>query len=129
MIRQFSYVVVGNGIAGITAVETLRAEDDSADIAVIADNPLALYNRPLLKDFLAGRVSEDKLWMRPKSFYQDQQVYFFSGRVIGIEVDRRTIHVHNGQQVGYHRLLLATGARARHLSCAGANLAGVTTLR
>ena len=69
MVKQFSYVVVGNGIAGITAVETLRAEDDSADIGVIADNPLPLYNRPMLKDFLAGRVSEDKLWMRPKSFY------------------------------------------------------------
>ena len=35
----------------------------------------------------------------------------------------------NGQQIGYHRLLLATGAHARHLSCPGANLIGVTTLR
>ena len=68
MVKRFSYVVVGNGIAGITAVETLRAEDDSADIAVIADNPLPLSNRPMLKDFLIGKVSEDKLWMRPKSF-------------------------------------------------------------
>src|SRR5438128_3140805 len=129
MEERFSYVVVGNGIAGITAVETLRAEDDSADIAVIADNPLPVYNRPMLKDFLAGSVSEDKLWMRPKSFYQDQQVHFFTGRVIDIEVDQHTIHLQNGKQVGYHRLLLATGARARHLSCSGANLVGVTTLR
>ncbi len=129
MVKRFSYVVVGNGIAGITAVETLRAEDDSADIAVIADNPLPVYNRPMLKNFLAGSVSEDKLWMRPKSFYQDQQVHFFTGRVIDIEVDQHTIHLQNGQKVGYHRLLLATGARARHLSCPGANLVGVTTLR
>ncbi|HEY6284994.1 MAG TPA: FAD-dependent oxidoreductase [Ktedonobacteraceae bacterium] len=129
MVKRFSYVVVGNGIAGITAVETLRAEDDSADIAVIADNALPIYNRPKLKDFLAGSVSEDKLWMRPKSFYQDQQIHFFNRRVIDIEVDQHTIHLHNGQQVGYYRLLLATGARARHLSCPGANLVGVTTLR
>src|SRR6266480_3248277 len=129
MLKQFSYVVVGNGIAGITAVETLRAEDDSADIAVIADNPLPVYNRPMLKDFLTGKVSEDKLWMRPKSFYQDQQVHFFSGRLIDIEVDQHNVHLQNGQHVGYHRLLLATGARARHLSCPGANLIGVTTLR
>ena len=129
MVKRFSYVVVGNGIAGITAIETLRAEDDSAEIGVIADNPLPLYHRPLLKDFLAGRVSEDTLWMRPKSFYQDQSVHFFTGRVIDIEVDQHTIHLQNGQQIGYHRLLLATGARARHLSCPGANLVGVTTLR
>ncbi|HXZ03934.1 MAG TPA: FAD-dependent oxidoreductase [Ktedonobacteraceae bacterium] len=129
MVKRFSYVVVGNGIAGTTAIETLRAEDDSADIAVIADNPLALYNRPMLKDFLAGRISEDKLWMRPKSIYQDQRVYYFSGRVIHIDVIQHTIHLQNGEQVGYHRLLLATGARARQLSCAGTNLIGVTTLR
>src|SRR5690242_18521246 len=129
MVKRFSRVVVGNGIAGITALETLRAEDDSADIGVIADNPLPLYNRPMLKDFLAGRVSEDKLWMRSKSFYQDQLVHFFTGRVINIEVDQHTIHLQNGQHIGYHRLLLATGARARHLTCPGANLAGVTTLR
>jgi NADPH-dependent 2,4-dienoyl-CoA reductase/sulfur reductase-like enzyme len=129
MIKRFSYVVVGNGIAGITAVETLRAEDDSADIGVISDNHLPLYNRPMLKDFLAGRVSEDKLWMRPKSCYQDQLVHFFSGRVIKIEVDQHTIHLQNGQQIGYNRLLLATGARARQLSCPGVNLVGVTTLR
>ncbi|HWZ18061.1 MAG TPA: FAD-dependent oxidoreductase, partial [Ktedonobacteraceae bacterium] len=129
MIKQFSYVVVGNGIAGITAVETLRAEDDSADIAIVADTTLPLYNRPLLKDFLAGRVSEDKLWMRPDSFYEDQLVHFVSGRVIDIEVDQHTIHLQNGEQIGYHRLLLATGARARQLFCPGANMVGVTTLR
>jgi NADPH-dependent 2,4-dienoyl-CoA reductase/sulfur reductase-like enzyme len=129
MVRRFSYVVVGNGIAGITAVETLRAEDDSADIAVVADTPVPLYNRPLLKDFLAGRVSEDKLWMRSDSFYQDQLVHFISGRAIDIDVDQHSIHLQNGEQIGYYRLLLATGARAKELACPGANLVGVTTLR
>lgn len=129
MVRRFSYVVVGSGIAGITAAETLRAEDDSADIAVIAENALPLYNRPLLKDFLAGKVSEDKLWMESKSFYQDQPVHFIHGRVIEIEVDRHTILLQNGEHIGYHHLLLATGARAKQLSCPGANLVGVTTLR
>jgi NADPH-dependent 2,4-dienoyl-CoA reductase/sulfur reductase-like enzyme len=129
MVERFSYVVVGNGIAGITAAETLRAEDALADIAVIADNPLPVYNRPMLKDFLAGSISEEKLWMRPRSFYQNHQIRFFMERVVDIEVDQHNIHLQSGQQVGYHRLLLATGARARHLSCSGANLAGVTTLR
>jgi len=129
MVKRISYVVIGNGIAGITAVETLRAEDDSADIGVIADNTLPLYNRPMLKDFLAGSISEDTLWMRPESFYRDKLVHFISGRVIDIEVDQHVIHLQNGEQIGYQRLLLATGARARHLIYPGANLIGVTTLR
>lgn len=129
MTERFAYVVVGNGIAGITAAETLRTEDASADIAVIADNPLPVYNRPVLKDFLAGRVSEHTLWMRPGSFYQDHQIRFFMERVVDIQVGKQSVRLQSGRQVGYQRLLLATGARARRLSCPGANLAGVTTLR
>jgi NADPH-dependent 2,4-dienoyl-CoA reductase/sulfur reductase-like enzyme len=129
MVERFLYVVVGNGIAGITAAETLRAEDALVDIAVIADNPLPMYNRPLLKDLLAGSISEEKLWMRPRSFYQNHQIRFFMERVVDIEVDQHKVHLQSGQQVGYHRLLLASGARSRRLSCPGANLAGVTTLR
>lgn len=129
MAERFSYVIIGNGIAGVTATETLRAEDALADIAVIADNSLPVYNRPALKDFLAGRASENTLWMRPKSFYQDRQIRFYMERAVGIQVDQHCVQLQSGRQVGYHRLLLATGARARHLSCPGANLAGVTTLR
>jgi NADPH-dependent 2,4-dienoyl-CoA reductase/sulfur reductase-like enzyme len=129
MAKRFTYVVVGNGIAGTTAVETLRTEDDSADIGVIADNLFPLYNRPLLKDFLAGNASEEKLWIRPNSFYQDQRAHFFNGRVISIRSDQHMIQLQDGQQIGYERLLLATGARAKQLSCPGANMVGVTTLR
>jgi NADPH-dependent 2,4-dienoyl-CoA reductase/sulfur reductase-like enzyme len=128
MVERFSYVIVGNGIAGVTAAETLRVEDSLADITVIADNSFPVYNRPALKDFLAGRVSEDKLWMRPKSFYQDHQIRFFMERVVGIHAGRHSVQLQSGRQVGYNRLLLATGARARRLSCPGANLAGVSTL-
>ncbi len=129
MVERFSYVVVGNGIAGVTAAETLRTEDASADIAVITDNPLPVYNRPVLKDFLAGRASEETLWMRPESFYQDHKIRFFMDRVVGIRVGQHCVQLQGGRQIGYHHLLLATGARARRLSCPGANLAGVTTLR
>ncbi len=129
MVKRFTYVVVGNGIAGTTAVETLRVEDDSVDIGIIADNPVPLYNRPLLKDFLAGNVSEEKLWVRPKSFYMEQQADCISGRVMSIRADQHMIQLQDGQQIGYERLLLATGASARQLTSAGANMVGVTTLR
>src|SRR5258707_5477720 len=62
-----TYVVIGNGIAGVTAAEILRAEDSAADITVVGDDPFPVYYRPALKDYLAGRVREDKLWARPNS--------------------------------------------------------------
>src|SRR5581483_2875107 len=124
-----SYVIIGNGIAGVTAAEILRAEDSAADITVVADDPFPVYYRPALKDYLAGRVREDKLWARPNSFYQTQRIRFLAERVVGIQAGQHSVRLQNGRELEYSRLLLANGARANRLTCPGANLTGVTTLR
>src|SRR5438046_3202188 len=111
---NISYLIIGNGIAGVTAAEILRNEDSAADITVIADDPFPVYYRPALKDYLAGRVREDKLWARPNSFYQDHRIRFLSDRVVGIQAGQHTVRVHSGREVTYDRLLLANGA---HASC------------
>lgn len=123
------YIVIGNGIAGITAAEILRSEDAQAEITVIADDPLPAYYRPALKDYLAGRVHQDRLWARPASFYQDRRIRFLHAHVSEIQAGGHRVVLHSGQQVGYHRLLLACGARASCLSCPGYDLQGVATLR
>jgi NADPH-dependent 2,4-dienoyl-CoA reductase/sulfur reductase-like enzyme/pSer/pThr/pTyr-binding forkhead associated (FHA) protein len=124
-----TYVIVGNGIAGVTAAEILRLEDSAANIIVVADDPFPVYYRPALKDYLAGRVREDKLWARPTSFYQDHNIHFVKDRVLGIQAGQHTIQLQSGRQGEYTRLLLASGARSATLRCPGTNLAGVTTLR
>src|SRR5579883_361306 len=129
MAEQQSYIIVGNGIAGATAAEVLRAEDSAAAITVIADDPFPVYYRPALKDYLAGRVREDKLWARPNSFYQQQDIRFLAGRVARIQVGQHSVQLSNGEEVGYSRLLLASGARPARLTCPGNDLQGVCTLR
>jgi len=124
-----SYVIIGNGIAGISAAEILRKEDAAADITVIADDPFPAYYRPALKDYLAGRVREDKLWARHSNFYQDHSIRFLADRVTGIQVPHHTLELQSGRQLGYQTLLLAQGAHARSLSCSGVGLRGMTTLR
>ncbi|HET8840504.1 MAG TPA: FAD-dependent oxidoreductase, partial [Ktedonobacteraceae bacterium] len=124
-----SYVIIGNGIAGITAAEILRAYDASSTISIVADDPFPAYYRPALKDFLGGRLPEGKLWARPTSFYQEQRIRFIPGRVISVSPQQHSIQLHNGQLLPYHKLLLANGGRARTLACPGLNLAGVSTLR
>jgi NADPH-dependent 2,4-dienoyl-CoA reductase/sulfur reductase-like enzyme/pSer/pThr/pTyr-binding forkhead associated (FHA) protein len=129
MPENISYLIIGNGIAGVTAAEILRNEDPAADITVIADDPFPVYYRPALKDYLAGRVREDKLWARPNSFYQDHRIRFLSDHVVGIQTGQHIVQVQSGRDVTYDRLLLANGARASRLNCPGIELAGVTTLR
>ncbi|HEY1349994.1 MAG TPA: FAD-dependent oxidoreductase [Ktedonobacteraceae bacterium] len=123
------YIVIGNGIAGITAAETLRTEDPDSELTVIAEDPFPAYYRPALKDYLAGRLGEDKLWARPASFYQDHSIRFLHERVTTIGAGEHLVELQNGRQLSYHRLLLACGARAACLSCPGHDLQGVATLR
>jgi NADPH-dependent 2,4-dienoyl-CoA reductase/sulfur reductase-like enzyme/pSer/pThr/pTyr-binding forkhead associated (FHA) protein len=129
MPENSTYLIIGNGIAGVTAAEILRKENSAADITVIADDPFPVYYRPALKDYLAGRVHEDKLWARPNSFYQDHRIRFLSDRVIGIQAGQHTVQVQSGRTIPYDRMLLANGARASRLTCPGTDLAGITTLR
>jgi NADPH-dependent 2,4-dienoyl-CoA reductase/sulfur reductase-like enzyme/pSer/pThr/pTyr-binding forkhead associated (FHA) protein len=124
-----TYLIIGNGIAGVTAAEILRSEDSAATIAVVADDPFPVYYRPALKDYLAGRVREDKLWARPRSFYQDNNIYFHADRVVHIQTDQHIVYLKSGRRLNYTRLLLANGARAATLKCPGLDLEGVTTLR
>ncbi len=134
-----SYVILGNGIAGITAAETLREEDSSASITIITDDPFPVYYRPALKEYLAGRIQEPKLWARgggaaqgttpTTRFYEQLQIQMLKGRVVNILTGQHVVELQNGQRVDYSHLLLASGAQACTLSCPGVHLAGVTTLR
>ncbi len=55
-IRRFDYCVLGAGVAGTTAVETLRAADRVADIALVSDEPHLMYYRPRLPGYVGGHV-------------------------------------------------------------------------
>ncbi|MHB8599777.1 MAG: NAD(P)/FAD-dependent oxidoreductase [Ktedonobacteraceae bacterium] len=127
--RARTFVIVGNGIAGVTAAEIVRAEDAAAQIFIVADDPYPVYYRPALKDFLAGRVRENVLRARPGDFYAEQRITCVLDRVTGIAVEQQYVQLQSGRQLGYDRLLLANGARPNTLACPGSNIAGVTTLR
>lgn len=129
MAEQQRYLIIGNGIAGVTAAEVLRAEVPEANIALIADDPMPVYYRPALKDYLAGRVREEKLWARPTNFYPEQRLFGLTDRVVRVDPAAHTVLLSSGRQLAYSRLLLANGAHPAQLACPGNNLAGVTTLR
>lgn len=96
MSEQQSYLIIGNGIAGATAAEILRTEDSAAEITVIAEDPFPVYFRPALKDYLGGKVREDKLWARPISFYQNRRVRFLTDKVVGIQGGQHSVQLLSG---------------------------------
>src|SRR5260370_39964530 len=97
MAGRNSFLFVGIGIAGVTAAEILRTEDSAAEITVVADDPFPVYYRPALKDYLGGKLREDKLWARPISFYQDHSIRFLNDRVVCLEIRPHRALLRGGQ--------------------------------
>jgi 3-phenylpropionate/trans-cinnamate dioxygenase ferredoxin reductase subunit len=123
-------VVVGAGVAGATAALTLRGEGFAGRVVLIGDEPAEPYRRPpLSKDVLRGTTPEHKIRLRPSEFWGQQDIELRTGTsVTDLDPGTRTISLSDGAELGYDKLLLATGGRPRSLPQA-AGLRRAHTLR
>jgi NAD(P)H-nitrite reductase large subunit len=122
------YVIIGNGIAGITAAETIRSLDRPSKITVIAAEPYPLYSRPGIGYYLLDRVTEERLFCRPPDFYAGKRIeqVFIPARQI--DWMQKRVVVENGMSLPYDKLLIATGANNNWPQIKGIQLQGVVTL-
>ncbi|WP_227818279.1 NAD(P)/FAD-dependent oxidoreductase [Nitrogeniibacter aestuarii] len=124
-------IVVGAGQAGAALSARLRQQGFEGQITLIGEEPVAPYQRPpLSKKYLTGELPIDRLYLRPASFYADQNITLMTGcRVERIDRAARWVITPRGP-LAYDALVLATGGRARHLPQAlGGGLDGVYTVR
>jgi NAD(P)H-nitrite reductase large subunit len=110
------YVIIGDGIAGATAAETLREEDEEAEITVITDEPEPLYNRINIKEFAKGKMAEDFIQIHEASWYDERDIeLMLDTHVWKVESDENKVVLHNGDELGYDKLLVAAGGTPRDL--------------
>ena len=126
-----AYVIVGAGLAGAKAAETLREEGFDGPVVLIGDEAERPYERPpLSKDYLLGKAERDTIYVHPESWYADNGVELRLGvPVTGIDRAAHEVALADGSRIGYARLLLATGSSPRHLTVPGADADGVLYLR
>jgi NADPH-dependent 2,4-dienoyl-CoA reductase/sulfur reductase-like enzyme len=123
-------VIVGGGAAGFAAAETLRRADFAGSIVMLSNDAAAPVDRPSLKDYLAGTASEDKVPLRPPSFYSENAIDLrVATEVVRLDPGSREILLSDGQSIRYDRLLLATGTEPVRLWIPGGNQAHVHSLR
>ncbi|MDO9462384.1 MAG: FAD-dependent oxidoreductase, partial [Deltaproteobacteria bacterium] len=106
------YVIIGNGVAAIGAVEGIRQTDLQNPITIIAAEPYATYSRPLIANLLRGKIHEADLAYRPEAFYRDNKVTLLLGRTATkIDTAARRALLEDGDKVPYDKLLIATGGK------------------
>ena len=124
------YVILGNGIAGVCAAETIRQFDAEGGITMVADETFTPYSRPMISMVLAGQVSSDKLPIRSNSFYEDLKITAALGnRVSDIDVDQKRVMTQNGTSLQFDRLLITTGADPRPIKAEGMDLKNIFFMR
>jgi len=104
------YVIVGNGVASIGAIEGIRRVDPEGTITVVSDEKFKTYGRPLISYFLAGKVTNERISLRDDSFYEDNKVELKLGqKVKRVDPEKKIIYLENEEKVDFDKLLLATG--------------------
>ena len=125
-----SFVIVGGGMAGAIATQTLREEGFDGKITLLGQEPNAPYERPpLSKDYLQGKADRDSIFVHPEPWYAEHAVELSLGSTVtSLDPASRTITA-IGDRLSYDKLLLATGSKPRRLDVPGADLDGVYYLR
>ncbi|MFF8604811.1 NAD(P)/FAD-dependent oxidoreductase [Streptomyces sp. NPDC015346] len=126
-----TFVIVGGGLAGAKAAETLRAEGFNGRVILIGDERDHPYERPpLSKGYLTGKEERDSVFVHEPAWYAQNDIELHLGQpVTAVEREARTVRLGDGTTIRYDRLLLATGSEPRRLDIPGTGLAGVHHLR
>src|ERR1700759_2602858 len=125
-----TYVIVGAGLAGGKAAETLRAEGFDGEVVLFGSEPERPYERPpLSKGYLLGKEDREKAFVHSAGWYDEHDVDLRSGVTVAMIDPAAHLVTFDGGTVGYDKLLLTTGASARRLDVPGAGRGNVLYLR
>ncbi|MCU4719469.1 NAD(P)/FAD-dependent oxidoreductase [Halapricum hydrolyticum] len=121
-----SHVILGDGIAGSSAAETIRETDPDAEITVITEEGEALYNRILIKEFAKGKLPEPPVSIHEPDWYDERDIDLaLNTHVTGVDTDEKTVHTHDSGTYSYDKLLVATGGTPIQLPVENADAEGI----
>jgi NADPH-dependent 2,4-dienoyl-CoA reductase/sulfur reductase-like enzyme len=130
--NQSNIVILGGGmVAGYAAKQLVELGLPTGELAILsADNAVPYERPPLSKGFLAGKDSEDAIKINPEDFYKKQGIEVrLQCEVAAVDVKRKCLMLTGDDELGFQKLIIATGARPRTLNIPGSTLQNLFYLR
>lgn len=121
-----SFVIVGDGVAGSSAAETIREESPEATITILTEEGEPLYNRILIKEFAKGKIPPDPLAIHDESWYTERDIeLWLNTAVTEVDTESEEVVTHSGDALSYDKLLLANGGTPAQLPVKNSDAEGV----
>lgn len=129
--RVVDFLLIGGGIAAAQCAAELRRQGSEGSILLVGREPDPPYDRPpLSKDYLRGESQRADAYVHEPGWYEANGVELVCGKsVMSIDPEGRVAKIQGGEEVGFGRALLATGAMVNLLRVDGVQLAGIHYLR
>lgn len=126
------YLIIGGGVAGTTAAETIRQNDPSGSCMIISEEPYRLYSRIMLSkpNFFLGKIPFDRVWIKSNDWYEENAITLTTGkRAVALDIKSKIVTLDDGTEITYQKLLLAFGAHVKKWDIPGAEKNGIHYLR
>ncbi len=125
-----TYIIIGNGVAGNAAAESIRKHDKTGKIIIFSKQKYPFYYVPALPEFLAGEKELKGLIIHDIDWYEKNHIdLHLETNIAGIALAQKSVVTENGDRYEYDKLLLAAGGTSFIPPMKGAELYGVFTLR
>lgn len=106
-------IIIGSGIAGLSAADAALKANPDVEVHVYSEESDFPYSRPRLFELLADASIKPKLFLHPEEWYQQHSIHMHMGQqVVHIKCEERKIVLDSGEEVGYDKLILATGSKS-----------------
>ena len=122
-------VILGGGIAGLTAAAEARRQAPQAAITLVSREQSLPYYRLNLTRFLAGDISESELQIESAQWFEEHAIEYIHAEATAIDREQKQVHLRDGREIAYDRLVLTNGAHPFIPPFPGATRDGVTVLR
>ena len=129
--REVDFLLIGGGLAAAQCAAELRRHGAEGSVLLIGREPEPPYERPpLSKEYLRGEAERADAYVNEPSWYAQHGVELLNGRnVMSLDPEARTVKVQGGEEVGFGKALIATGANVNILRVEGAENEGIHYLR
>lgn len=130
MNQIINYLIIGNGIAGLSAAETIRKNDTNNRITLISSENYLTYYRVKLSHFISKNFKDEDLFVHNQEWYKEHNIDLILGKsVSNVDTEKNEVMLDDGTNIKYDKLLFANGSKPFVPPIKGNEKEGVFALR